>query len=102
MNKIRIQGTYELEFRKSVTHLCKQLNLSLESKELLKSHRLCTTFKDIMLKVFLKHHTSNKVISSREDIKKLLTDAIWAEFIDICSISNIEIAITIIFKRYEK
>jgi hypothetical protein len=71
-------------------------------KSLLENHKLRTTFKDTMLKLFMKYHKESKVIAGNKEIKDLLTDAIWAEFVDICNIKDMETAICIIFKRYEK
>jgi hypothetical protein len=95
------QGIYKEEFRKAVNHLI-EMNLGLNLLNVIESHRLRTIFKNIMIRLFLDKKHDNKVISTRKDLRDLLAEKIWEELYDIAKRTNIDNAINIIFKRYER
>jgi hypothetical protein len=95
---VRVQGQYEKSFRRILEHQRKKHS----DKDLIHSHVLRRSFKDIMTRLFAKKHSDIKVISNNETLRELLTDKIWEEFYDIAKNRDIECAITIIFKRYDK
>ena len=95
------QGPFEKEFRKVIKHLIIH-NLNFNFSNIIEHHKLRLTFKSIVTKLFLKYHYHNTVVLNRKDLREILTEKIWEEFYDIAKNKDIETAICIIFKRYEK
>jgi hypothetical protein len=96
----RIPGKYEAEFMRTLLHL--STLLKVEPNALIDNARLRASFKNIMTRLFIDQHADIRVLTNNKDLKELLTDKIWEEFYETSKRTNIDTAMCIIFKRYEK